>query len=133
MKFTHTTHVTFDLCDPAGILFFANYFTLTLRGLEAFTRDKGIWEEWFSIQSYGVPIRHAEADYLRPLLSGAECRLELEVKKIGNSSVELETSLWHKNDLCAKVNTSHVFVDLKTRQKTPIPAKIRQVLETAMA
>ena len=122
--------VHFDDADPGGIVFFANYLKLAHRALEYALPKAGIpWEKWFRPESYGVPLRHVEADYRKPVRPGSYVDVEQKITRLGNTSVTFESEL--KNDqgeLCAVITHTHVFVDMKTKNSINIPEDIRQVL-----
>ncbi len=122
--------VHFDDADPGGIVFFANYLKFAHRALEQALPQAGIpWEKWFTVREYAVPLRHVEADYLKPIRPGTMIDVEQKVLKLGNTSVTFESLL--KNDqgeICAVITHTHVFIDVKTKSSTNIPEDIRQVL-----
>lgn len=123
--------VHFDDADPGGIVFFGNYLKLAHRALEYALPQVGIpWDKWFATKEYGVPLRHVEADYRKPIRPGTFIEVEQKVLKLGNSSVTFESLLKNdQNELCAVLTHTHVFVDMKTKSSIPIPEGIRQVLE----
>lgn len=74
MKASKTFHteiqIRFREADPAGILFFGHVFALAHDCFEGFIEETGFgWKNWFNVRGeYLVPIRHTEANYLRPFL-----------------------------------------------------------------
>lgn len=118
----YTCFIPFHLADPAGIVFFGYSFTLMHQAFEQFVINqlKCPWDDWFHNSSWIVPIRHAEAQFLSPLMAGRECDIEINVKTVSKSSFTLETTLKQK-DACAIVKTVHVFCNKKTKQKMDIP------------
>jgi acyl-CoA thioester hydrolase len=59
----------------------------------------------------------------------------LRLQKLGNSSVIYEIGLFREQeeDAAAIAKFVHVYVDAKTRKSVPIPAVIRQALESKLA
>ncbi|MGE0526627.1 MAG: acyl-CoA thioesterase [Bdellovibrionales bacterium] len=129
-KFT----VPFDEADGEGIVFFGNYFRLAHRALELYLPRIGIpWAEWFQSSEYGVPLRHAETEYLRPLRPGEEYDVGIRVAEIGTSSVRFHCEFRGPGgEVCARTKTSHVFVNRATVRKTDIPPSLRLRLESAL-
>lgn len=123
--------VHFDDADPGGIVFFANYLKLAHRALEEALPKAGIpWEKWFGTKDYGVPLRHIEADYQKPIRPGTFIEVEQTLTKLGTSSVTFESLMKDdQGNLCAKVTHTHVFVDMKNKTSIQIPGEIRKVLE----
>src|SRR4051812_38085840 len=80
--------IPFDEADREDIVFFGNYFRLAHRALEQYLVQHGIaWKEWFANKEFGVPLRHVECDYLKPLKPGEEFFVSINVAEIGESSV----------------------------------------------
>ena len=123
--------VAFDDADSEGIVFFGNYFRLAHRALERWFPTVGIkWSEWFEDGVYGVPLIHAEADYLSPLRPGQEFGVRLSVNRIGSSSVTFGYEFVAPDGKpLARLKTAHVFIDRKSRAKTSIPDSLRARLE----
>jgi YbgC/YbaW family acyl-CoA thioester hydrolase len=123
--------VPFDEADGEGIVFFGNYFRLAHRALEHYLPELGIpWAEWFANEAWGVPLRHAEADYLRPLKPGDEFSVDVRVLEVGESSVHFAYEFLAKDgQAAARLKTSHVFVQRKNFQKHYVPPSLRERLE----
>jgi YbgC/YbaW family acyl-CoA thioester hydrolase len=119
--------VAFDEADGEGIVFFGNYFRLIHRAFEHWLPSKNItWEEWFKNPAFGVPLRHVESDYRRPLRPGDAYDVEIRVKEIGESSVHFEYHMTLPDgSLVAQLKTSHVFVSRPDMKKLPVPETLR--------
>lgn len=126
--------VHFDDGDPAGITFFANYFRFAERAFELSLKNSEItWKHWFDHPEWGVPLKHVEAEYKRPLRPGQNCYVRQSVEKLGESSlVLLSEVLDSEKNLCAVVKTTHVFIEKPSLKKRSIPQEIRKFLESKM-
>lgn len=126
------SQVPFDEGDVEGIVFFGNYFRLAHRSLEQWLPTVGIpWEEWFKNKDWGVPLRHVEADYFRPLRPGDHFEAKITVIEMGESSVHFAYEFLNtKGETLAKLKTSHVFVTRPEMQKYKVPEEIRARLQT---
>ncbi len=122
--------VAFDEADSEGIVFFGNYFRLAHRALEAWLPTIGItWKEWFANSEWGVPLRHVEAEYFKPLRPGDEFQARLWVKEIGQSSIHFGYEFVSLEGVTlARLKTSHVCVSRPDMKKHLIPNSIRQRL-----
>jgi YbgC/YbaW family acyl-CoA thioester hydrolase len=129
LKFT----VNFDEADGEGIVFFGNYFRLAHRALEQYLAQIGFtWEEWFKNKEFGVPLRHVEADYLRPLRPGDTFLSVIKVAEIGESSVSFDYEFQDPaGKSLAKLKTAHVFTSRANFRKISIPENIRSRLKAA--
>lgn len=123
--------VAFDEVDGEGIIFFGNYFRMAHRALEDHLPRLGIeWQEWFANSEFGAPLRHAESEFLKPIGAGETYQVEILVQNLGDSSVQFAYRfLNHKDEEIAKLKTTHVFIDRRTRNKMPVPQKIRNRLQ----
>lgn len=122
--------VAFDETDCEGLVFFGNYFRLAHRALESWLPIAGIsWQEWFKNPDLGCPLRHAEAEFLRPLFAGDDYQVDVTVKEVGTSAVHFDLKFETlKGELVAKISTSHVFIDRKSKKKSTVPESIRERL-----
>ena len=72
--------------------------------------------------------------YFAELKFPSQLVVGLAVTRLGNSSVTYRTGLWADGDNTPAAVGSwvHVYVDRDTRRPVPIPAPIRDLLETAV-
>lgn len=76
-----------------------------------------------------VPLRHVEAEYLEPLRLGEHFSVEVEVLRVGETSVQFRFLLkGPEQQTKAIVKTTHVFLSAQSRMKCPIPPPIREIL-----
>src|SRR5947208_826750 len=105
--------IPFHLADPAGVVFFGHAFTLAHQALEAFVQEELAlpWAIWFQHEEWLAPIRHAEADYVKPLRVGLPCTVEIEIAVLGDSSATFHYTFYQEQVKCCSVKTVHVFCD----------------------
>src|SRR5690606_38920793 len=85
------TFIHFDDCDPAGIIFFGNYYRLAHRALEQFCQATPIgWEGWFRRPGVAAPLVHSEANYHQPVRSGSVIWIHVGVDRVGDSSITMK-------------------------------------------
>jgi acyl-CoA thioesterase FadM len=132
--FRRQVAVRFEEADARGILFYGRLQALAHHAWEDFVVAELVerWGDWFDSQSFVAPIRHAEADYHRPLRPGLTYDIELTIGKIGESSFEVVTRFFEPATpeplLCAEARVVKVLADPKTWKKIPIPSAIREKL-----
>ena len=127
--YRETIQISFRLADPAGILFFGNFFDLAHDILERFLQHRGItWAEWFNHPTLAFPIRHAESDFRSPLQAGESYGVEAIVSEVSQSSVTFQVSFLREEKLLARVSIVSVCVNKDTLVKAVIPDTLRQRL-----
>ena len=126
--FRHRIRVRFNECDGQGVVFYANYlvyFDVAITEL---------WREAFGdgyagmIQS-GIDAMVAEANirYRAPARFDDELALVASVTRIGTTSTMTRLTAERVSDgaVLAEADLRHVFIDLKTLEKTEIPEEMR--------
>jgi 1,4-dihydroxy-2-naphthoyl-CoA hydrolase len=122
--------------DMAGILFFAKQFRFAHDALEDFVESQGLsFDHVFHKEQFVFVVVHAEADYLAPLKVGDLLEVQLSVERIGTSSFTINYNIYRQSDrkLVGTAKTVHVTLDMKTREKIPIPLSLRSKLESHVA
>lgn len=128
-SFTKEIQIQFRQADPAGILFFAEVFSLAHDCFESFVDTCGIgWKTWFQSHDHIAPIRHTDANFLKPFFAGEKYQIKTNVLKIGESSFQMLYVFSQKGQIHAQVTMVHAFLDMKTRQKTAVPPHLKEKL-----
>ena len=129
MKFIDTHFVYFDQCDPAGILYFAESFSLAHRSIERFIESSGIgWNHWFNNDTTAFPIRHASCDYFRPIFAGTEITISVVVTDLSRSTVCFSATAETAGEEKFRAVSVHTALDKQRLAKSSIPADIFQKL-----
>jgi acyl-CoA thioester hydrolase len=117
--------------DPAGIIYFANYFRLVDLAeeelyLRAGTRRQKVIEDC----SVWLPRVEAHIAYTRPIRNGSAVRVRLDPKFQGEKTVRFEFVILDDETGIEAANgyMTVVSVDRQNFKATPIPAEIRRVL-----
>src|SRR5205085_11874443 len=81
--------IRFHHCDPAGIVFYPQYFVLFNELVEDwFNEGLGVdFATFHTVDRLGVPMAHLECDFLAPSKIGETLTLTLRVKRIGRTSL----------------------------------------------
>lgn len=127
--YTTKIQIYFYDADPAGIIFFANIFKLAHSAYEEMIKSADFERDYFFDEKYAIPILHAEVDFVKPLFPGTKVKVGITVKKIKETSFELEYHFSNEEgEMQAKVKTVHVFINKSDWGKTPIPDEFLQYL-----
>lgn len=123
--------IRFHHCDPAGIIFYPQYFILFNELVEDwFTQGLNVSVvEQVINQRVGIPMGRVECDFLLPSRIGDILRFALQVVRIGRSSMTLRIECRAGDELRVKAQLTVVFASLKTMRSVPIPADLRQRIE----
>ena len=89
MKFTVQKRVRFHHCDPAGIVFYPQFFYLLHEVQEDFLAHIGFAEHVLIEGGTGVPIVDLKTEFLGMCRNGELLTLTLELTRIGNSSLRM--------------------------------------------
>lgn len=128
MKFTLPIKIRFAYCDPAGIVFYPRYFEIFNTIVEDWC-EQGLgssFKEMHMQFGYGLPTAHVECSFLKPSELGETLQAQLEVSKIGNTSLHVEIALLGPESI-PRVNAKMVLVlaNLKTRKAVSLPEQLR--------
>ena len=90
MTFTRERLIRFSHCDPAGIVYFVNFFDMVGGVVEDWFREAiGLpFQEMHLERRLGFPIVNTGCEFFRPARLGDTLCLELAIAKLGRSSIE---------------------------------------------
>lgn len=126
--FRHTLRVRFQECDPQGVVYFARYpeyYDLTITEL---------WREAFgsyqAMVDTGTDMVVAEQSirYRAPALFDELIEVDVTIDRLGETSMLSSYRIGRDGVLLADGDFRHVFIDVATKAKKPIPAEIRAAL-----
>jgi 4-hydroxybenzoyl-CoA thioesterase len=129
--FTRTVPIRFSHCDPAGIVYFPNYFDMF----------NGLIEDWYTEQldvdyselilneRHGFPFVHIETDFKIPSRMGDHLDLTLLLTRVGHSSLStvIVGHLDGTERLRARLTT--VMTSLESRKAIELPPALRRKFE----
>jgi 4-hydroxybenzoyl-CoA thioesterase len=125
--FTLAVPIRFSHADPAGIVYFPNYFDFCNAGVEdLYTRALGVdYAKMIFEGRRATPIVRAECDFFAPSHMGDTLELTVLLGRIGRSSIEIDVHGHVRRLLRLKARLVTVHTDLETRKSTPIPDSLR--------
>ncbi len=126
MTFIREISPRFSQLDPAGILFFGEVFPLCAGVYEDFIQSLGFgWDEWFSHPETASPVKHASAEYFRPLRGGQVYEVCVDILSLSTSAFEVEFAI-QAEALHCRVRIVHVFISKASGAKIPVPDAVRE-------
>jgi 4-hydroxybenzoyl-CoA thioesterase len=87
MKFETRKQIRFHHCDPAGIVFYPQYFYLLHEVQEDFLAHIGHPEHTLIAAGLGVPIVDLKTEFLGMCRYGDEIDISLGLTRLGNASI----------------------------------------------
>ncbi len=128
--FVSAKPIRFHHCDPAGIVFYPQYFVLFNELVEDwFNEGLGVdFARFHTEDRHGIPMAHIECDFLAPSKVGEVLRFCLAVKKIGGSSLTLAVEASPAHETRVRATLIVVQASLDTRRAVPFSAEFRAKL-----
>jgi 4-hydroxybenzoyl-CoA thioesterase len=130
--FSHERRIRFSDCDPAGIVFYPQYFVM-FNGLveDWITDDLGIGYHQLVMQRrVGLPTVRLEADFKAVSHLGDPVRLWLDIERLGNRSLTLALRCTgpEPEDLRMSIRQVIVTTSLDTHKAIAIPDDLRAAI-----
>lgn len=118
-------------CDPAGIVYFGNFFRLFEQAEEElFLRSSRCRQQLLDAYSVWMPRVEAHVTFVSPIRNGRAIRVRMDPKFKGEKTVRFEFEVLD-DEGGAQLATAYVTVvcvDRATFKATPIPDEIRRIL-----
>jgi 4-hydroxybenzoyl-CoA thioesterase len=126
--FVASKFVRFAHCDPAGIIFYPQYFVLAHDSKEDWFRE-GVgnpFEQMVTRDRRGFPIVKLEAEFARPSRLGEQLRFELTVRSVGATSLKLSYRCVCGAEERMRMESVLVMVDIDAGTPVGIPDWLRE-------
>ena len=126
--FVYVTRVAFSQVDAAGILYFSRAFELCHEAFEGFLEEQGtpMTQATMAGADWVLPIVHAEVDFRSPLRLGDRVDVEVNVERMGTSSITMAFCLRGADgSIRAMVRHVHAAVEVATFSSRPLPDEVR--------
>ena len=123
--------IRFHHCDPAGIVFYPQYFVLFNELVEDwFNEGLGIdFARFHAVDRLGIPMAHVDCDFLSPSAMGEVLQFRIAVTKIGKTSLTLAVDAATKEEVRVRATLTVVLVSLDSRRPVPVTSDLRAKLE----
>ncbi|MBD1226870.1 acyl-CoA thioesterase [Xenorhabdus griffiniae] len=135
LRFIQPHKIRFSECDPAGIVFYPQYFVMFNNLLEDWFDELTPmgYANYIAKHRFGLPTVHLEAEFKAISRMGDQVWLELNVEKIGKKSLTLiQRCVSKEGELRMNVTQTYVTTSLDTHQAIPIPDEIYYALTKQM-
>ena len=124
--------VRFSDCDPAGIVFYPQYFVM-FNGLVEDWFNDGLrigYERLVAQRRVGLPTVRLEADFRSVSRFGDRVKLTLALEKLGGRSLTLQLQcLGAGGDLRMQMRQVLVTTSLDSHQAIDVPSDLREALQ----
>jgi 4-hydroxybenzoyl-CoA thioesterase len=134
MIFSTSKKIRFHHCDPAGIVFYPQFFYLLHEAQEDFLAHIGFPEHTLIGRGFGVPIVDLKTEFLRMCRFGDEVTINLELVKLGSSSIGMRYEIREnqpadpRHDLKLRASSVVVYSQLPHGKPVRIPDDLRAAL-----
>ncbi|WP_438489648.1 acyl-CoA thioesterase [Streptomyces sp. S186] len=131
-EFTRKKKIYFHHCDPAGVVFFAQYLVLMNEIVQEWV-EAGLMVDYPRLlreRRIGMPTAHLECDFLAPSSMGDTLRFTLWVDRTGKSSCHLQLvgTGPDPSDVRVRIKALVVCTSLDSRRPVPLPDDVRTAL-----
>ena len=121
--------IQFHQCDPAGIVFYPQYFYILHEAKEEFLAYIGHpMHRMINAQRRGWPIVKLETEFKRPSRYGDAVEVEIAVSKLGGASLGLRYTIRGEDGERLVARSVIVLTDLETGRPVPIADSLREAL-----
>ncbi len=134
--FSHTTHleIQFGDCDPAGIVYYPNYFRFFDNATAALLSaalgmNKGQWVAHYGIA--GIPMVDTGARFMRPCAFGDAVEIASRITDLGRSSFAVAHVLAKDGETAVEAHEKRVWVGREADgsiRSRPLPDDVRRML-----
>ena len=127
--------IRFSHCDPAGIVFFVNFFDMIAGAVEDwFAGPIGIdFNEMHLKRNFGFPIVNTQCEFMRPCHLSDRLRIELAIARLGRSSIEFAVRGEVKGEEKFRARHKVAMVSIDDFRSREIPADLRARMEPYVA
>ncbi|MBY0465479.1 MAG: acyl-CoA thioesterase [Burkholderiales bacterium] len=129
--FVQRRRIRFSDCDPAGMVFFPQYFVMLNAVVEDwFTQALGIdYAHYLGERRMGLPTVALQAEFRAPCRMGDEVELTLAVERLGSRSITLRVDVRHQGAVCVQIRQSIVTTALAHDKAVPVPDDVAQAIQ----
>ncbi|MCB1891683.1 MAG: thioesterase family protein [Rhodocyclaceae bacterium] len=123
--------VRFSHCDPAGIVFYPQYFIM-FNGLveDWFNQGLGVnYARYITEHKLGFPIVSLNCEFSATSTIGEIITLGLKLERLGRSSMEIAVDCRYKQEERLRARFVLVSVDLNHQRAQPVPDDLRGLMQ----
>lgn len=110
--------------DQMGYIYFARHLVYADEAVTISLREAGLDVGEMERRGLYMAVVAAEASYESPLRYGESCEVEVQVERVGNTSVSFRFKLFGDGQPKSSGKIVYVFVD-KEGKKVPVPPQLK--------
>ena len=131
MKYQCSIPIRFGDTDPAGVVYYPNYFHYYHSAFEEFFGDcHGVpYHQWIGPRQVGFPTVNVEATFRSPLRFGENLQVEVSIPKVGERSVVFRFRAMVAQRLAGEARITKACVHMGTFESQSIPEELRTVFQ----
>ena len=126
--FRHTLRVRFQECDPQGVVYFARYpeyYDITIT--ELWRKSFGSYQHMVDAGTDMV-VAEQRIRYMAPARFDELIDVDVTIDKLGETSMLSSYAISRDGERLVEGDFRHVFIEVATKAKKPIPPEIREAL-----
>lgn len=128
-RYVHAMDVRFQDVDAAGIVFYPRFLEYFHDAKVAFLRARGCpLDRAIAERQWAAPLKHAEADYFKPLRFGDRVEVALVAARLDGSDLVLGYRVRRGEEVVAVGQTQHVLVEPASFARVAPPARLAAAL-----
>jgi 4-hydroxybenzoyl-CoA thioesterase len=126
--FHQTRVIRFSDCDPAGIVFFPQYFIMLNAQVEDwFTHALGVnYAHLLGQRRIGLPTVALQSEFRAPCRMGDVVEFRLQLERMGGRSLTLRVDCMHGTTCCVQIRQVLVSTSLAHDGAIDIPQDVRE-------
>lgn len=130
-SFTTERKIRFSHCDPAGIVYFVNFFDMVSGAVEDWFGEALGWtfNDMHIRRRVGFPIVSTGCEFFKPCRLGDRLELALAIAKLGRSSIEFEVTGRVAGEEKFRARHKVAMMSLDTQRALPIPMDLREKMQ----
>jgi 4-hydroxybenzoyl-CoA thioesterase len=132
--FTVTRKIRFGETDPAGIVYYPNYFNMFNEIVEDWFEEElhMSFKQLHQVQNMGVPMAHVECDFVAPCTLGERISITLLPTQLGRTSLQMLAVISAGTQVRVRATMVVVFVDLSTYRSVEPSDALRDQIHKRM-
>ena len=125
--FVQSRVVRFSDCDPAGMVFFPQYFVMLNAVVEDwFTQALGVnYAQLLGERRIGLPTVALQSEFRAPCRMGDTVEFRLQLERLGSRSLTLRVDCMHGQSCCVQIRQVLVSTSLAHDGAIEIPQDVR--------
>ena len=124
----HARVIRFSDCDPAGMVFFPQYFVMLNAVVEDWvTQALGVnYAQLIATRRIGLPTVALQSEFRAPSRMGDAVEFRLALERLGHRSLTLRVDCMRGSTCCVQIRQTLVTTSLANDKAVEIPQDLRE-------